>query len=137
MNSIINLILIFPVVLACWKSTVKTIVVKSVQSKQISFHFYFYFISIWLSVTLKNFAVYRTSCEQMFLKIGVLNKFAIFTGKHLCWSIFLIKLEAWNPANLFIRDSNTVVFLWIVRKVLLYLKLNARTTLKLFWCFVF
>ena len=29
----------------------------------------------------------------MFLKIGVLKNFAIFTGKHLCWSRFLIKLQ--------------------------------------------
>ena len=24
----------------------------------------------------------------MFFKIGVLKNFAIFTGKHLCWSLF-------------------------------------------------
>ena len=28
---------------------------------------------------------------QMFLKIGVLKNFANFTGKHLCWSLFLIE----------------------------------------------
>ena len=28
----------------------------------------------------------------MFFKIGVLKNFAIFTGKSLCWSLFLIKL---------------------------------------------
>ena len=27
----------------------------------------------------------------MFFIIGVLKTFAIFTGKHLCWSFFLIK----------------------------------------------
>ena len=32
-------------------------------------------------------------------KIGVLKNFAIFIGKHLCWSLFLI------------RDSNARVFL--------------------------
>ena len=37
----------------------------------------------------------------MFFKIGVLTNFAIFTGKHLCWSLFLIKLETFNcfPEN--------------------------------------
>ena len=41
---------------------------------------------------------------------GVLLKsFAIFTGKHLCWSIFLIK--ALRPATLPKKDSNTGVFL--------------------------
>ena len=28
----------------------------------------------------------------MFFKIGVLKNFVIFKGKHLCWSLFLIKL---------------------------------------------
>ena len=32
----------------------------------------------------------------MFSKISVLKYFAIFTGKHLCWSLFLIKLSLFN-----------------------------------------
>ena len=40
--------------------------------------------------------MHRSSCSQIFLKIGVLKKFAIFTGKHLCWSLFSIKLQACN-----------------------------------------
>ena len=35
----------------------------------------------------------RSSRSQMFLEIDVLKDFAIFTGKHLCWSLFLIKLQ--------------------------------------------
>ena len=34
---------------------------------------------------------YRGSCSLMLLQIGILKNFAIFTGKRLCWSIFLIK----------------------------------------------
>ena len=30
----------------------------------------------------------------MFFKIGVLKNFAVFTGKHQFWSIFLIKLQS-------------------------------------------
>ena len=52
----------------------------------------------------------RSSRLQMFFKIGVLKIFAIVTGKHLCWSFFLIKLQAWEPATLSIGDSNTDVF---------------------------
>ena len=33
-------------------------------------------------------------------KIGVLKNFAIFTGKHLCWSLFLIKLQAFRAKGL-------------------------------------
>ena len=36
----------------------------------------------------------------MFFKIDVLKRFAILTGKHLCWSFFLIRLQAWRPATL-------------------------------------
>ena len=53
----------------------------------------------------------RSIRPQMFFKIGVLKIFANFTGKHLCWSLFLIKLQALKPANLLKRDSNTGVFL--------------------------
>ena len=39
----------------------------------------------------------RSSCSQMFFKIGVRKNFAILTGKYLCWSLFLIK----TPTQLF------------------------------------
>ena len=45
------------------------------------------------------------SRSQMFSKIGALKKFAIFTGKRLCWSLFLIKLLDFRSATLFKRDS--------------------------------
>ena len=51
----------------------------------------------------------------MFFKIGALKIFAIYTRKHLCWSLFLIKLHAWRLATLLKRDSKTGVFLWILQ----------------------
>ena len=39
----------------------------------------------------------------MFFRIGVLKNFALFTRKHLCWSLFLIKFPAWRPFALLIR----------------------------------
>ena len=36
----------------------------------------------------------RNSHLHMFFKIGALENFAIFTEKHLCWSLFLIKFVA-------------------------------------------
>ena len=36
----------------------------------------------------------RSSLSQVFLKIDVLRNFASFTRKHLCWSLFLMKLLA-------------------------------------------
>ena len=42
----------------------------------------------------------RCSRPQMFLKIGVLKNFVIFTGKYLCWSLFLIQLTPKTPKRL-------------------------------------
>ena len=44
-------------------------------------------------------------------KKSVIKNFANFTGKHLYWSIFLTKLQTWDPATLLKRDSNTGAFL--------------------------
>ena len=49
--------------------------------------------------------IIRSSCSQMFLKKGVLKKFAIFTEKRLRWSLFLIKLLGFRPATLSKKDS--------------------------------
>ena len=48
----------------------------------------------------------RSVQQRCSRKKSVLKNFAIFTGKHQCWSIFLILLK---------RDSNTGVFLWILQ----------------------
>ena len=37
---------------------------------------------------------FRNSRSQMFFEIGALENVAIFTEKHLCWNLFLIKLQA-------------------------------------------
>ena len=37
----------------------------------------------------------RSNSSHMFSKIDILKNSAIFTGKHLCWSIFLMKLQVW------------------------------------------
>ena len=36
----------------------------------------------------------RSSRLQMPFKIGVLKNLGIFTGKHVCWGLFLVKLQA-------------------------------------------
>ena len=41
---------------------------------------------------LKNTS--RSTCLQIFLKMGILKSFANFTGKHLYWSPFLRNLQA-------------------------------------------
>ena len=56
-----------------------------------------------------NQYLFGSSRSQMFFKIGILKN---FTGKHLRWSLFSIKLQALRPAILLKRDFNTGVFLW-------------------------
>ena len=52
----------------------------------------------------------RSSRSQIFFKIDVLKNLAIFTRKHLCWSLFLIKLLAWRSAFLLKKTPTPVFF---------------------------
>ena len=42
----------------------------------------------------------RSSRSEVFCKKRALRSFAKFTGKHLCWSIFLSKVAGGRPATL-------------------------------------
>ena len=48
---------------------------------------------------------------ELFIEKAVLKNFAIFTEKHLCWSLLLKDLRTSRLASFFKRDSNTGVFL--------------------------
>ena len=52
---------------------------------------------VWVSFCLSFIKAFIGS-----FKIGVLKT---FTGKHLCWSLILVKLQAWFAATLLKRDS--------------------------------
>ena len=45
-------------------------------------------------------SINRTNRPQMFFKIGAFKNLAVFTGKHQCWSLFLIKLHVFRPSTL-------------------------------------
>ena len=51
----------------------------------------------------------------MFYEKAALKTFALITGKHLCWSLFLVVLQAFRPATLLKKDSNTGAFLLSMR----------------------
>ena len=65
----------------------------------------------------------RSSLRRCSVRKGVLKNFAIFAGEHLCLSLFLINKVAGLKANLLKRrlatllkrNSNTDIFLWILR----------------------
>ena len=52
---------------------------------------------------------FRSCHWRCSVKQGVLKKFANVTGKNLCWSLFLIKLQFWGPATL-LKKTPTQVF---------------------------
>ena len=48
----------------------------------------------------------KSSHLQMFFKIGSIRKFAIFIGKRLSWSLFLMKLQVERSASFLKIDSS-------------------------------
>ena len=42
---------------------------------------------------------FSSGCSQIFFKIAVLEKFAIFTGKHLCRNLFFNKVAGLRSAT--------------------------------------
>ena len=51
----------------------------------------------------------------LFFKVDVLKNFGIYAGKHLCWSHFLIKLQAWKQLK---NEAPIQVFSCEYRKIL-------------------
>ena len=43
------------------------------------------------------------------LQNSIFKNFSVITGKHLCWCLFLTKLQTWRSVTLLKRDSNTGV----------------------------
>ena len=85
----------------------------SEQPFQIAFFLNNYFSKQLFFIT----TTYKNSHQRCFVKKAVLKNFATSTGKHLCWSLFLIMLQAFSAATLLKRDSNTVIFLWLLRNL--------------------
>ena len=86
-----------------------------ISNSIIIFYLIFLFKTTGKFRIIRNSKTFRNSRSQMFFKINVLKNFAMFIGKHLCWSLFWTKLQAFEPAALLKADSNTGVFLWIQR----------------------
>ena len=59
----------------------------------------------------------RSSHRRCSVEKGVLRNFAKFTGKRLCQSLFLIKLQALGLQPYKKRRSGTGVFLWILQNL--------------------
>ena len=62
---------------------------------------------------MKYLVGYCVACQKA--ATGTVLNFVKFIGKHLCWSLFLIKLQAVRPATSLKRNSSTGVFLWLLK----------------------
>ena len=67
------------------------------------------------TLSLFYFTLLQKQSPVLFYKKVVLKYFTIITEKHLFWGLFLIKLQAFSPATLLKRNSNTAAFLWILQ----------------------
>ena len=54
--------------------------------------------------------LYKKQLLEVFYKKRIPKNSSNFIRKHLWWSVFLIKLQAWVPATLLKRDSTTGFF---------------------------
>ena len=79
-----------------------------IVSEYVTF-FFFYYVHF-------ESTSYRNSRSQTTPKINAFKSFAKFTGKQPCWTFFVMKLPACQPANLLKRDFDTDVFGCFLRK---------------------
>ena len=89
-------------------------------------------IPMLLLMLLAHVGKRLNSRSQMFSKTGALKYFAIFTGKNLCWSLFLIKPQDWRPAFLFKKRLQRRHFSLNIAKFL-----RTAFLLKTCWLYIF
>ena len=56
------------------------------------------FRMLFISFSIITSSKRRSNCFEVFYKIGLLNNFTKFTGKHLLWNLLLNKVTFWVPA---------------------------------------
>ena len=93
-------------------------------------------IPIFVVMLLALVGKRSNSRSQMFSKAGVLKNFAIFAGKNLCWSFFLIEFQDWRPTFLFKKRLERRCFSVNIAKFLRAAFLLKTCTLNLFKIFI-
>ena len=63
----------------------------------------------YLSKSARKILKFKSSQPRCSVKKGFLKNFANFTGKHLCWSIISIKLQAWGLQLYLKKETPTQV----------------------------
>ena len=78
---------------------------------------------IWKMIVDEIGEVHKSSHLQMYFKIGVLENFTTFTGKYLCWSLFLRKLQACNFVQKRLQHRNFPVNIAKFLRTIFFIKL--------------
>ena len=83
---------------------------ESLKNKVLNSH-WFYWSVIFVIIRLqgKEEVAIQKQPLELLCKKDVFVNFTNLTRKHLRWSLFLMKLQAWK------KDTNTVVFMWNLR----------------------
>ena len=66
-------------------------------------------VSLFVQVFIST---HRSSHRRYSVKKDVFWNLANFTGKHLCWSLFLIKLQVFRSASLLKKDTDVSCEIW-------------------------
>ena len=69
----------------------------------------------FLLINLRDNILQKQQPKVLYKK-AVLKNFAIFAGKHLCWSLFLIKLQAFRPILKNIWERLLLILVYPVEK---------------------
>ena len=67
-----------------------------VPFRYISFLSWQHKLLVYVFISLRCLLPEAATRVELFFQKIVLKNFVNFIGKHLCWSLFLIKLQAWN-----------------------------------------
>ena len=88
-------------------------IVENSRAKEKSMTWWFQIYKFFYKKSRLRVTLVRSSRPEMFYEKTALENCPIFTVKHLCWCLFLIKLQAFRSAMLLRRNFSRSVFLWI------------------------
>ena len=86
---------------------------------------------LFMLMLSESWCLKKYPTEMFCKKKEVLKNFATVTRKHLCWILFLTKLQAFKCATLLKRDSNTDAIPWKLKK---FFNIFWRTSVNEYFC---
>ena len=75
-----------------------------------------------LEILRNSSTIFRSSHQRCSIKKAILKHFVIFTGKYLCWGLFLNKVAGHPPCNFIKKRLQHRYFLANIRQISIYKK---------------